>query len=86
MNTLEKHNLTEFTDLLLQAKDANVMQSVLSALMTPSELRDIPNRLQIIRLLKQGLSQREISKKLGVGIATVTRGSKQLQSDTKSEL
>ena len=86
MNTQQKHNLTEFTKLLLEAQDAQAMESVLSALLTPSELRDIPNRLQIIRLLKQGTSQREISKKLGVGIATVTRGSKQLQSDTKSEL
>ena len=86
MNTQQKHNLTEFTKLLLEAKDVQALESVLCALMTPSELRDIPNRLQIIRLLKQGTSQREISKKLGVGIATVTRGSKQLQSDTKSEL
>ncbi|BCE02497.1 trp operon repressor [Marinicellulosiphila megalodicopiae] len=86
MNTQQKHNLTEFTKLLLEAKDAQAMESVLSALLTPSELRDIPNRLQIMRMLKQGVSQREISKKLGVGIATVTRGSKQLQSDTKSEL
>ena len=86
MNTQQKHNLTEFTKLLLEAQDAQAMESVLSALLTPSELRDIPNRLQIMRMLKQGVSQREISQKLGVGIATVTRGSKQLQSDTKSEL
>ena len=87
MNTQQKHNLTEFTELLLAAKDTKAMQSVLSALLTPSELRDIPNRLQIIRLLKQGISQREISKKLGVGIATVTRGSKEIQSgQLKSDL
>lgn len=29
-------------------------------------------------MLKQGIPQKEISKKLGVGIATVTRGSKAL--------
>ena len=84
---LDNQNLTEFIELLLQAEDAEAMKSVLFALLTPSELRDIPNRLQIIRLLKQGVSQREIAKQLGVGIATVTRGSKEIQTGKlKSDL
>ena len=31
-------------------------------------------------MLKTGVAQREISQKLGVGIATVTRGAKELKN------
>lgn len=51
----------------------------LEGILTPQELTDISVRLQIVKLLKQGLPQREIADKLGVGVATVTRGSKEIQ-------
>jgi Trp operon repressor len=35
---------------------------------------------QIFELLSQGVSQRQVAQKLGVGIATVTRGSRALQA------
>ena len=66
--------------LLLSARDENAMRTCLHEMLTPAELRDISKRLQIMTLLKQGLPQREIAKQLGVGIATVTRGSKELQN------
>ncbi|MGB2181656.1 MAG: Trp family transcriptional regulator, partial [Pseudomonadales bacterium] len=52
----------------------------LEALLTPYEQEEVIHRLQIFTLLTKGLSQREIAKQLGVGIATVTRGSKALQA------
>jgi TrpR family transcriptional regulator, trp operon repressor len=76
MNTNDQAHFKELVDFLLQAKDRRAMGNRLRALLTPSELHDIPNRLKITRLLKQGLTQREIAKQLGVGIATVSRGSK----------
>lgn len=76
MNTNDQHHFDEFVDLLLRAKDRRAMAGLLRALLTPAELHDIPNRLQITRMLKQGTPQRDIAKQLGVGIATVTRGSK----------
>lgn len=35
---------------------------------------DVTKRLQIFEMLEQGVPQRQIAEKLGVGIATVTRG------------
>ena len=72
--------LQQLIDLLLQAEDGTQMHRLLQALLTDAELHDIPNRLQITRLLKQGIPQRDIAKQLGVGIATVTRGSKALKN------
>jgi len=51
----------------------------LRAILTPQELEAIPKRLEIVKMLKQGVSQREIADKLGLGIATVTRGSRELK-------
>lgn len=76
MNTDDQRHFNEFVDFLLQAKDRRAMEKRLRALLTPAELHDIPNRLKITRLLKQGMAQRDIARQLKVGIATVSRGSK----------
>lgn len=59
------------------------MEEALRSLLTANELVDVANRLQIIELLEQGVPQRQIAKKLGVGIATVTRGSNVLKTRKK---
>lgn len=65
------------TLLSLQTKDE--MVNFLEGILTPKELLEIPMRLQIVRMLKKGVPQHEIAKELGIGIATVTRGSKEIQ-------
>jgi TrpR family trp operon transcriptional repressor len=65
---------------LLAQKTAEEMEEVLRGLLTSSELLDVANRLQIFAMLEQGVPQRQIAEKLGVGIATVTRGSNAMKS------
>ena len=55
------------------------MEQLLSDLLTPSEISEISKRLQIFNLLQAGVPQRQIAEQLGVGIATVTRGSRALK-------
>lgn len=55
------------------------MEKALRDLLTPSELIEVANRLQIFEMLDQGIPQRQIAEELGVGIATVTRGSNTLK-------
>lgn len=76
MNTDEQARFDAFVDLIHQAQEREHLAALLRALLTPAELREIPNRLKITQMLRDGLTQRDIAKKLGVGIATVTRGSK----------
>lgn len=52
---------------------------LLSALLTDAEIDDIGLRLEILRRLHHGDTQRRIAVDLGVGVATVTRGSRQMQ-------
>lgn len=56
------------------------MEAALRRLLTASELLDVANRLQILEMLEQGVPQRQIAEKLGVGIATVTRGSNTMKT------
>jgi Trp operon repressor len=50
------------------------MNAALEAILTPKELEDIENRLQIFQMLAENIPQRKIAAELKVGIATVTRG------------
>lgn len=71
--------MQEIAKYLLTAKDEKAMQKLLQGLLTPNEVNEMSKRLEIFALLKRGVSQREIAKQLGVGIATVTRGSRALK-------
>lgn len=72
----------EFNDLvevLVGIRDKNEMEDFLEGILTPKELIEIPNRLAIVKMLKKGISHHDIAGKLHVGVATVTRGSRELQ-------
>lgn len=72
-------DFTELVNLLLNIKTKEEMKDFLLGIFTPKELLEIPTRLQIVKMLKAGISQHKIAEDLGVGIATVTRGSKEIQ-------
>lgn len=61
---------------LAKCVDSRDIDALLDALLTDKERHDIANRIRIFDLLDQGVTQREISDQLGVGIATVSRGAK----------
>lgn len=86
MNTTSKSNAQRYQQELLKhlliAKDADTLEQLLGSLLTPAELAEISKRLQIFKLLERGLPQRQIAEQLGVGIATVTRGSRALKQNT----
>ena len=55
------------------------IKNFLLGFLTPGEIEEIVQRIDIVKMLKKGISQHEIAAKLGVGVATVTRGSKELK-------
>ena len=64
---------------LLAQKSSEEMEKALSDLLTASELDEVAKRLQIFEMLAEGVPQRQIAESLGVGIATVSRGSNVLK-------
>jgi len=66
--------------LTLASKDPDLLDKLLDDLLTPEELKNIALRWHIIKQLYQNIPQRDIAQSLGVGIATVTRGSRMLKN------
>jgi len=60
--------------------DRELMFEFLRDILTPSEFDDISLRWQIIKKLDKGETHREIAGDLGLGISTVTRGSRELRN------
>ncbi len=83
---MEKTYLREFTNLLFSQKSERELGTFLEAILTPRELKEIPKRLQIVKMLKRGVTQKVISKKLGVGVATVTRGSLEIKKGSFKDI
>ena len=75
----QNKNFLEFISILTNIKDKHEMKNLLEGLLTPKEMQELPVRIQIIKLIKKGMSHKKIAEKLGVGVATVTRGSKEIQ-------
>ena len=69
--------LTDFIQFISQDTDSTI--SGLKVLFTRKELKELTRRLLILKFLILGYSHRKIASILNVGIATITRGSKELQ-------
>jgi len=71
--------VNELVEAFLDINTKKEMKHFLVSILTIDELEILPRRLQIIKLLKKGMSQREIAKKLKVSISSVTNGSIEIQ-------
>lgn len=73
--------MKNFIKILQQLKTKSEFDAFISGIMTSNELDQIETRIQIIKLLKQGFSQHQVAAKLGIGVATVSRGAAELKKD-----
>lgn len=60
-------------------KNIQIPGDILKELLTPSEIRMLKNRYQIMNLLRDGLSIRRIAEKVKVGTDTVVRVAKMVE-------
>ncbi|KKW41549.1 MAG: hypothetical protein UY92_C0016G0004 [Candidatus Magasanikbacteria bacterium GW2011_GWA2_56_11] len=72
----------DLSGILCRIDDPKIMAAFLDDLLTPAELDDIIVRWQIVRQLDKKKTQREVAENLGISIAKVTRGAREL-SDNK---
>ncbi len=81
-----KDNINKLIDVFLEMKTKAQMSNLLRGILTPKELYELIRRLEIVKLLKKGIPQHQIADKLKVGIATVTRGSKEIKQGRFSKI
>ncbi len=57
-----------------------MLEDFLVGVTTAKEREELARRVEIVKRLNQGVPQQKIAEDLGVGVATVTRGSKEIQA------
>lgn len=75
--------MSDFKDvieLIDSIGDKELLADFLVGITTNKERQELGQRLEIIKRLLAGEPQHKIARDLGVGIATVTRGSKELSA------
>lgn len=60
--------------------DKNLMKEFLKDVLTPAEFETLALRWQIVKRLEKGEDHRSIAGDLGLGVSTVTRGSRTLRN------
>ncbi|CAM3810460.1 Trp operon repressor [Vibrio aerogenes CECT 7868] len=75
-----------FLQLVKEASTQGQLEMLLAMLMTTDERDTLVSRMNIVyELLNGEMSQRQISQMLGVGVATITRGSNGLKECSNDE-
>ncbi|WP_081941864.1 Trp family transcriptional regulator [Spirochaeta lutea] len=84
-NTLTRENLQDLEQLaenLHSLEGTREVLSLLQELHTESELHNLSLRWRLMKMLDQGVSQRNIAESLGISLCKITRGSKILKDKT----
>ena len=79
------HKIPEYKKELVEVfskiyGDKKLMAEFLVDVLTPSEFEGLALRWQIIKKLNRGETHRSVAEDLGLGISTVTRGSRELRN------
>ena len=72
--------LDELIDVFSRITDKEKMAMLFEELFTPAERDTLRLRWVLLKMLKDGIPQREISSRLGISLCKITRGSKLLKN------
>lgn len=72
-------DINRLIEMIQEAKIKGKLENLLLGLLTQREIEEFAQRITIVRLLKSGMSQHAIAKKLNIGVATVSRGAKEIK-------
>jgi len=72
-------NLEELSVIFAETKDKELINDFLKQILTNNELKEVSQRWQLVKLVHQGVPQREIAKRLGISLCKITRGAKELK-------
>lgn len=69
----------QIATMCMRAQDQKMMESWLRDLLTPGEIEEIAERINIFAALLEGKTQREVADELGISVTTVNRGAKEMK-------
>jgi len=71
--------LQEIARRLVEIKDPGLLERFFRQILTPKEVQDLSSRWELVKLLKEGISQREIARRLHLSLCKITRGARELK-------
>jgi TrpR family trp operon transcriptional repressor len=76
--------ISEIASVLAETSDAVLIQDFLYSILTPREIQDLSSRWELVKLLDDGMSQRNIARELHLSLCKITRGSKELRKENSA--
>ncbi|MFP4364212.1 MAG: Trp family transcriptional regulator [Spirochaetia bacterium] len=73
--------LDELSTAFAECTDKTLIRDFLESLLTPNEIQEVSTRWALVRMIDQGLSQRNIANQLGLSLCKITRGSRELKKE-----
>ncbi len=70
----------EIIKVFCEIDDFKKMKKFFEEIFTPAEIKDVALRWRLMKMLHNGLSQRQIASTLGISLCKITRGSKILKA------
>jgi len=71
--------LQEIVGRLVEIDDPGLLERFFRQILTPKEVQDLSSRWELVKLLKKGISQREIARRLHLSLCKITRGARELK-------
>ncbi len=78
---VDRTPLSELSNALAREDNPELIKGFLESLLTENEVNDISSRWTLVRLIERGMSQRNISRELGLSLCKITRGSRELKKE-----
>lgn len=78
---MKDRNLKEIAEILAGVNQVQLIENLLAEMLTPSERETLALRWELLKMLHDGIPQREISKALGISLCKITRGSRELKKE-----
>lgn len=76
--------LKELAHILARIDDEALIRQFFTQLFTPAEIRRFEQRWELVKLLDEGVPQREIARRLGLSLCNITRGSRELKKSNSA--
>ena len=72
--------IDEIAKVFCRIGDPETMKSFFDEIFTAAERRDFALRWELMKLIREGIPQRQIASKLGISLCKITRGAKILKN------
>jgi TrpR family trp operon transcriptional repressor len=79
MSKINTQHVDALSKLLLHTRGMASMKNLVRGLFTESEIEEFARRIEIVKMIKKDVPQHKIALTLGVGVATVTRGVREIK-------